>query len=283
MENMKLATLRTADATTAVLVNSNGTLSPLEGFSDVGAWLAASQEARDAALVAAAAAPVLDAPEAKRIAQPVLKPSKVLCIGLNYREHIEETGNQVPDFPTVFPKFAATLTGPYDDVEVPPEDFRIDWEAELAIVIGDGGRRLSVEDAAGAIAGYTAANDISMRGWQGRTAEWTQGKIWEASTPVGPWFVTPEELPADARLTTLVNGKQVQSDSISSVVFSPAELVSYVSTFISLEPGDLILTGTPAGVAMGQKDADGRHPWMKPGDVVEVSVDGLGSQRNLLV
>ncbi|WP_407645628.1 fumarylacetoacetate hydrolase family protein [Galactobacter valiniphilus] len=285
MNGMKLATLRTGATTQAVLVNEDATLSPLPGFADVGALLAASETERAAALEGAQAPSATRLPAAERgqLAQPVLNPAKVLCIGLNYHEHIKETGNEVPTFPTVFAKFALTLTGPDDDVQIPAEDHRLDWEGELGIVIGSGGRRLSEEQAADAIAGYTIANDVSMRGWQGRTAEWTQGKIWEASTPVGPWVVTPDEFDPNAQLTTRLNGEVVQQDSVGNTVFSPAALVSYLSTMITLQPGDLIITGTPAGVALGRRNEAGRHPWMVAGDEMVVSIDGLGEQHTRLV
>ena len=150
-------------------------------------------------------------------------------------------------------------------------------------MVGEPGRRIAVEDAPEHIAGYAVANDISMRGFQGRTSEWLQGKVWEASTPVGSWLVTPDEFPADARVLTHVNGELRQEDRVTDVVFSPAELVSYASQLITLNPGDLILTGTPAGVALARRDAEGRRPWLRPDDVVEVEITGLGRQRNELV
>ena len=210
-------------------------------------------------------------------------PTKVFCVGLNYTNHIEETGQDQPEHPTLFAKFPQSLTGALDPVEVPEEDHRVDYEGELCIVIGEPGRRIAVEDAKEHIAGYAVANDVSMRGWQGRTSEWLQGKVWEASTPVGPWLVTPDELPADARIITRVNGVERQDDRIGDVVFSPEELVAYVSQMITLNPGDLIMTGTPAGVAVARKGADGRRPWLRAGDVVEVEITGLGRQRNELV
>lgn len=280
---MRLTTLRLTDAapdsaTTAAVVNPDGTVSPLNGYADVAAFLAASETTRAAALHAAAGS-TLPAPEPNAYAPVVTRPAKVFCIGLNYRSHIEETGEKVPEFPTVFTKFALSLTGPFDAVEVPPEDHRLDYEGELTVVIGSGGRRLKGEAAAAAIGGYTVGNDVSLRGWQGRTSEWTQGKAWEASTPVGPWVVTPDEFPDGARLTTTVNGEVVQDAPTSDLVFTPVALVEYLSAMITLEPGDLIMTGTTAGVALGRRNDQGRHPWLKAGDVVEVSIEGLGTQR----
>lgn len=210
-------------------------------------------------------------------------PTKVIAVGLNYRDHIKETGQDRPEHPTLFAKFAQSLTGALDPIEIPEEDHRVDYEGELCVVVGEPGRRIAVEDAHEHIAGYAVANDVSMRGFQGRTSEWLQGKVWEASTPVGPWLVTPDELPRDARITTRVNGEQRQSAKLKDVVFSPEELVAYASQMVTLNPGDLILTGTPAGVAVARKGPDGRRPWLTAGDVVEVEITGLGRQRNELV
>ena len=193
-------------------------------------------------------------------------PTKVFCVGLNYTNHIDETGLERPEHPTLFAKFPQSLTGALDPIEVPEEDHRVDYEGELCIVVGDPGRRIAVEDAPEHIAGYAVANDISMRGFQGRTSEWLQGKVWEASTPVGPWLVTPDEFPADARVLTHVNGELRQEDRVADVVFSPAELVSYASQLITLNPGDLILTGTPAGRAgTALARAIARIPRLSPG------------------
>ncbi|GAB3262160.1 fumarylacetoacetate hydrolase family protein [Arthrobacter pigmenti] len=279
---MKLATLRRPDNPTetfAAVVSGDET-AELSAFADVGAFLASPKAARDEAVASAMpAGPLGGASFATLIPQP----SKVFCIGLNYRNHILETGNELPEYPTIFTKFADSLTGAHDDIEVPAEEHRIDWEGELAIVIGQGGRRISEDDAPAAIAGYAVSNDISMRGWQSRTSEWTQGKCWEASTPVGPYLVTPDEFDDGATITTKVNGEVVQQDSTGDLVFGSAALVSYLSTMVTLRPGDLILTGTPAGVALGRRNEQGRHPWLKAGDVVETEIAGLGAQRNKLV
>jgi acylpyruvate hydrolase len=284
---MKLATLRRPGApnqTFAAVVHGDAAIE-LDGFADVGAFLAASPEAREAALKDArdesfdSAVPLAEA----SFATLVPAPSKVFCIGLNYRNHIAETGNEIPRYPTVFTKFADSLTGANDAIEIPDEDHRIDWEGELAIVIGEPGRRIAEADAHRHIAGFAVSNDVSMRGWQGRTKEWTQGKAWEAATPVGPYLVTTDEFADGARITTRVNGEVVQEDSTNDLVFPPAALVSYLSTMVTLRPGDLILTGTPAGVALGRKDADGKYPWLKPGDVLETEIEGLGTQRNVFI
>lgn len=274
---MRLATLRRdgnpADTFAAIIEDDAAT--ELTGFADVGAFLASGSSVNSVSR--GDSVPLSSA----SFATLVTSPSKVFCIGLNYRNHIAETGNEEPKFPTIFTKFADSLCGASDSIEIPAEDHRIDWEAELAIVIGAGGRRLSAADAVGAIAGYAVSNDVSMRGFQGRTPEWTQGKCWDSATPVGPYLVSPDEFVEGARIVTRVNGEVVQEDSTSDLVFSPADLVAYCSTLVRLRPGDLILTGTPAGVALGRRNAEGRHPWLKAGDVLETEIEGLGVQRNV--
>ncbi|MGJ9403442.1 fumarylacetoacetate hydrolase family protein [Arthrobacter sp. KK5.5] len=281
---MRLATLRHPESggTFAALIDGSAAVE-IEGFDDVGALLAAPAAERESALNAAKANGARHDAGAATFATLIPAPAKVFCIGLNYRNHIAETGNETPKFPTVFTKFAESLTGPTDEIEIPAEDHRIDWEGELAIVIGAAGRRIPEEDAERHIAGYAVSNDVSMRGWQGRTPEWTQGKCWEAASPVGPYLVTPDEFTPGARITTRVNGEVVQQDSTADLVFSPAALVAYLSTMVTLRPGDLILTGTPAGVALGRRNEHGRHPWLKAGDVLETEIEGLGAQRNVLV
>ncbi len=278
---MKLATLRrngTPENTVAVLIIED-TFTELEGFADVGAFLDAEHTEQTAALDSAATRTGESLAQAD-YAPLITNPSKVFCIGLNYRNHIAEVGEQEPKFPTVFTKFASSLTGANDVIEIPAEDHRIDWEGELAVIIGKSGRRISTEDAPAHIAGYAVSNDVSMRGFQGRTPEWTQGKCWDAASPLGPWLVTAEEFAPDAKITTRVNGTVVQQDSTSDLVFSPAALVAYLSTFNELRPGDVILTGTPAGVALGRRNEAGRHPWLKAGDVLETSIESLGTSRN---
>lgn len=281
---MKLATIRRPGAAqqTFAAVVLGDTAHELSGFGDVGAFLGADAAARQSALDAAqgtTGVPVADA----EFGTLIQSPEKVFCIGLNYRNHILETGQELPAYPTVFTKFARSLTGPTDPIQVPAEDHRLDWEGELAIVIGTAGRRIAEEDAADHIAGYAVSNDVSMRGWQGRTTEWMQGKAWEASTPVGPFLVSADAFPAGARIRTSVNGEVVQEDSTADLVFGPAALVAYLSTMVTLAPGDLILTGTPAGVALGRRNEAGRHPWLTAGDVLETAIEGLGAQRNEIV
>ena len=277
---MKLATLRTPSATTittAALIEDDGAY-PLGTLPDVQAFLRLPTAEQQHLVGKAKAGSPLPL-EQLEYATLIPSPGKVLCIGLNYRNHIAEVNMEEPQYPTIFAKFASSLTGANDSVEIPSEDHRIDYEGELAIIIGTAGRRIATQDAADHIAGYAVANDISMRGYQGRTSEWLQGKCWDASTPVGPWLATSDEFTQGARITTRVNGQVVQDDSTSDLVFPVTELLSYISTMTELQPGDIILTGTPAGVAVSRKDENGRRPWLKEGDVLETSIEGLGTSR----
>jgi acylpyruvate hydrolase len=209
------------------------------------------------------------------------RPGKVICIGLNYMAHIEETGRSESEYPVLFTKFATSLTGPYDDIPCPAESEAMDYEGELVAVIGEHVRRVAREDALAAVAGYAVANDITMRDYQYRTHQWLQGKAWEASTPVGPWLVTADEIPDVSQLTlrTTVNGQVVQESSPALMIFDIATLVSTISEFTALEPGDLILTGTPSGVGFR------RDPplLLGDGDVVVVEVEGVGRLQNRIV
>ena len=275
---MKLATVRltTEPGLTTAAVIEDGRLYYLENLSNIQKFLRLDDPTQQEVVARALVGDSIAEAEAD-YAPLIPNPAKVYCIGLNYRNHIAEVGAEEPEFPTVFAKFASTLCGANDTVEIPAEDHRMDYEGELAIVIGTAGRRISVEDATAHIAGYAVSNDVSMRGFQGRTTEWLQGKAWDKSTPVGPWLVTSDEFSAGAKITTKVNGEVVQEDSTDDLVFSAAELVSYLSVINELQPGDLILTGTPAGVALGRRDEHGRRPWLKAGDLLETSIDGLGT------
>ncbi|MFC5337292.1 fumarylacetoacetate hydrolase family protein [Leucobacter denitrificans] len=210
---------------------------------------------------------------------PVPQPAKVICCGLNYHDHIVETGREVPEYPTLFAKFADTLTGPADDIAVSLTS-RVDWEAELAVVIGREIYQVNISEARAAILGYTVANDISMRDWQQRTLQWFQGKTFDRTTPVGPCIVTADEIdPVDGLdIECRINGKVVQSSNTRELVFDSARLVAYVSSFTRLQPGDIILTGTPGGVALGMENPQ----YMRNGDTVETFIEGIGGLRNTI-
>ncbi len=268
---MKLATLRTGDGTVAARVSGDEYVE-IDGFADVGALLA-TDGWLDIARTASGHRHRSDSVE---LGMLVPAPSKVLCVGLNYRSHIVEMGREIPEYPTVFAKFADTLTGPYDAVEAAPDEDCMDFEGELGVVIGRPAHRVSESDADEHIAGYVVANDITMRSWQYRTPQWLQGKMWARSTPIGPVLATPDEVDVSrAMLRTSVNGITMQEHSTHDLLFTPRFLVSYLSAIVPLRPGDIILTGTPGGVGHG------RTPRVNlgDGDVVEVEIDGIGRLR----
>ena len=214
------------------------------------------------------------------LAPVVPSPDKIICVGLNYRGHVAEMGRELPAFPTIFAKYRGALIGAADDIVLPPESNQADWEAELTIVIGQRCRRVSVADALGYVAGYTIMNDVSMRDWQNRTMQFLQGKTFESSTPVGPWMVTADELPANPgphqSIGCSINGTAMQQSTTDDLVFGVAELVAYISTILTLLPGDLIATGTPAGVGAGRKPAQ----FLQPGDQVVTTISGIGQMSN---
>lgn len=271
---MRLATIRVDGGTRAARIDGEDVVA-LE-LPDVGALLASGLDLGDAPT----AGPVYDVSTVD-FAPVVPRPDKVLCLGLNYRAHILEMGHDLPDHPTVFTKFAVALIGARDDIWMPGESDAVDWEAELGIVIGRRVRRASATEARAAIAGYTVVNDISMRDWQYRTPQWDQGKTWEHATPVGPWLVTPDEVDdaTDLRVTCAVDGETVQDGRTADLLFDPVTTVRYLSTVCTLGPGDVISTGTPAGVGHG------RVPpvYLRPGQVVRTAIEGIGELVNRCV
>ncbi|UUU20325.1 fumarylacetoacetate hydrolase family protein [Streptomyces sp. DSM 40750] len=273
---MKLATIRTADGSTAA-VRLDGDRAVETGAPDVGALL----RRPDWRTYAAAADGPTHEVAALDLAPVVTTPAKIFCVGLNYRTHILEMGRELPSHPSLFAKFANCLLGARDDIVHPGETEQLDWEAELGFVVGAPLRRATKEQAAASIAGYTVANDISMRDWQWRTPEWLQGKAWEASTPAGPWLVTGDEVgdAADLEIRCEVDGQVMQRSRTSDLLFDPADIAAYLSTFTTLEPGDLVLTGTPGGVGAA------RDPkvFLKPGQVVRTVVEGVGECVNTVV
>ena len=206
-------------------------------------------------------------------------PGKVICVGLNYAAHIEETRRERSEYPVLFTKFAATLTGPFDPIPLPSESAAIDYEGEITVVIGERARRVSPQRALEHVAGYTIANDVSMRDYQYKTHQWLQGKAWDASTPVGPDLVTLDEVTGPLTLRTFVNDEETQNASTDLLIFDVPTLVSTVSEFATLEPGDLILTGTPGGVGYRREP----QLLLGDGDVVVVEVDGVGRLENCCV
>lgn len=230
------------------------------------------------AAVVAHTLPTLPEAAALRIGSPVARPGAILCIGLNYAAHAAESGLEPPDNPVLFLKTPNTLGGPNDSVDIPRASTKTDWEVELAVVVGRRALYLdSPADATAHIAGYATANDLSEREFQLEVSggQWSKGKCAPGFSPVGPWLVTPDEVDAGSlRLRSWVNGEPRQDSTTSDLIFDVNYLVWHLSQFLALEPGDIILTGTPAGVALS-----GRFPYLTAGDVVEIEIEGLGRQR----
>ncbi|MGY1815207.1 fumarylacetoacetate hydrolase family protein [Blastococcus sp. SYSU D00820] len=209
---------------------------------------------------------------------PVGDPSKFIAIGMNYVEHVRETGKEMPTFPTVFAKWNNTLAGPYDDVQRPVVSDRLDYEAELGFVIGRRCRHVSAENAASVIAGFTVVNDYSVRDYQMRTGQWVLGKSFDGHGVMGPWLVTPDEIdPHTLGLRTIVNGVVRQESNTANLIFDCYKLVEILSSAMTLEPGDIVATGTPGGVGVME------DRYLVPGDVVRVEVDGIGALENRVV
>lgn len=256
-------------------------LTPITADID-GAFLAADGIARTRAALDAGDLPALDANGA-RVGAPIARPGKVVCIGLNYRDHAAESGQDIPREPVIFMKAPNTVVGPYDDVRIPRGSTKTDWEVELGIVLGSQARYLdSPEDARATIAGFTVSHDVSEREFQiERGGQWDKGKSCETFNPLGPWLVPAHEIddPGKLGLRLWVNGQLRQDGNTTELIFGVEYVVWYLSQFMVLEPGDLINTGTPAGVALGMAD----QPYLRPGDTVELEIDGLGRQRQAFV
>jgi 2-keto-4-pentenoate hydratase/2-oxohepta-3-ene-1,7-dioic acid hydratase in catechol pathway len=221
-------------------------------------------------------------PQAHRLGPPIARPSKIVGIGLNYRDHAKEAKMDIPSEPVIFLKASSATAGPYDDLVLPRGASKVDWEVELGIVIGQRARGVSEGRAVDCIAGFLVVNDYSERSFQlERGGQWVKGKSADGFAPLGPYLVTPNEIPnAHAlKLGLTVNGKAMQNGSTANMIFGVPQLVSYVSHFMTLLPGDVITTGTPAGVGMGRKPPR----YLKPGDLVEATIEGLGTQRQRVV
>lgn len=272
---MRLATIRTATGTRAVRLDGvdAGATAVETGEADLRALLERPDWAEHAAVAAGPSHPVagLD------FAPLVPSPEKIICVGMNYRDHVLEMGNQLPDYPTVFAKYAPALVGAHDDIVLPVVSDKVDWEAELTVVIGRPVRHATPEQAAAAIAGYTVLNDVSVRDYQNRTKQFLQGKTFEKSTPVGPWLVTPDELPEGGwAISSTLDGETMQDSTTSELVFGAIDLVVYLSEIVTLNPGDLIATGTPGGVGHARKPPR----YLTDGAVLVTSIEGVGELRN---
>ena len=217
--------------------------------------------------------------EHTRLCAPVARPSKIICVGLNYKEHAKETGMEIPAEPVLFLKATSAIVGPNDDLVIPKKSTKTDWEAELGVVIGKKARYVPLEEANDHIAGYLLHNDYSEREFQlERGGQWDKGKGCDTFAPLGPFLATPDEIEDVHNLEVWlkVNGKTMQRGNTSDLIFNIPFLIHYISQFMTLLPGDMISTGTPAGVGLGQKP----EPWyLQPGDVVELGIDGLGESK----
>ena len=217
--------------------------------------------------------------EGDRWGSPVARPGKIVCVGLNFSDHAKESGMPVPTEPVLFLKATNTVVGPFDDILIPRNSNKTDWEVELGLIIVREARYLdSVADAAACIAGYCISHDVSEREFQlERGGQWSKGKSCDTFNPLGPWLTTSDELPdvSKLRMTLTVNGQVRQNGSTETIIFPPAQIVHYVSQFMTLEPGDLISTGTPPGVGLGMKPPR----YLRPGDIVELAIQHLGKQQ----
>lgn len=272
---MRLATLRVRGETRAARLDGDEYV--LLPYSDVGSLLTSGTPWQETAAQhegeRLSSADVLYAPV-------VPHPNKIICLGLNYATHIAEMGRDTPRYPTLFAKYDGALIGAYDAIELPAVSDRVDWEAELAFVIGHAARHVSKDGALGHVAGYTVANDVTVRDYQRRTREFLSGKTFEATTPVGPVMVTADEFNGaepDLEIRCEVDGEVVQQSRTSDLLFGVADIVAYVSEIITLLPGDLILTGTPGGVG------DGRDPkvYLKKGQTLRTIIEGIGETSNI--
>ncbi|MFD5226198.1 fumarylacetoacetate hydrolase family protein [Microbacterium sp. NPDC058342] len=280
---MKFARLGEPGSEIPVVIDADRTFDLRPVTSDVdGDFLAADPVGRTrAALDAGELAELADA-DALRIGAPIARPSAVICIGMNYAAHAAESGSEPPSIPILFLKTPNTVVGPDDAVTIPRGSEKTDWEVELGIVIGTRTAYLdSPEEADARIAGYVLANDVSERDFQMTVSggQWSKGKIAAGFNPTGPWLVPASEIDStNLRLRSWVNGEPRQDSNTSDMIFDVRTIVHHLSQYVTLEPGDLILTGTPQGVALS-----GKYPYLKAGDVVEVEIDGLGRQKQEFV
>ena len=280
---MKFARLGTPGTEIPVLVEGDRYLDLRSVTSDVnGDFLESDFASRVAAARDAGELPELEDAAALRIGAPIARPSAVICIGMNYAAHAAESGSEPPTIPILFLKTPNTVVGPNDTVTIPRGSSKTDWEVELGIVVGTRAAYLdSPEESMAHVAGFVLANDVSERDFQMAVSggQWSKGKIAAGFNPTGPWLVTPDEVDHHALgLRSFVNGEPRQDSNTSDMIFSVEHIVHHLSQYVTLEPGDLILTGTPQGVALS-----GNFPYLAAGDMVEVEIDGLGRQRQEFV
>jgi acylpyruvate hydrolase len=274
-DGVRFASCEAADERFAALVDGDRAI-PLAGVAELGA-------ATDLELLRN---PPLRRRKARSLAEvrllPVIPhPRKIICLGLNYRSHVTETKRELPNYPVLFTKFADCLTGPYEPIVSPPESTQVDYEAELAVIIGRHVRRVDERVAPAAIAGYAVANDVTMRDYQYRSHQWLQGKTWPGSTPLGPHLVTPDEVgdPGALEISLERNGEELQHAETSALLFPVPTIVARISEFTPLAPGDVILTGTPGGVGY-RRDP---QVFLEPGDRVTVDISRVGRISNTVI
>ena len=278
---MKLMRVGPKGAERPALLDSTGTIRDLSGrVADIG-----GETLSDAGLAAIRALDPTTLPTVTagiRVGPCVGQIGKLCCVGLNYADHAAETGAPIPDEPILFGKAVTSVSGPNDDIETPRGSDALDYEVEIAIVIGKTAKNVSEADALSHVAGYAVFNDVSERTFQTkRSGQWLKGKSHDTFGPLGPWMVTRDEIPDPGNLAMFldVNGERRQNGSTKTMIFGVAHIVSYISQFMTLHPGDVIPTGTPPGVALGMK----QPKWLKPGDVVELGIEGLGTQRQTVL
>ncbi|MGR6430368.1 fumarylacetoacetate hydrolase family protein [Rhizobium sp. PAMB 3174] len=276
---MKLMRIGAPGAEKPAILDGEGKIRDLSGHvADIGGDAISPEGLAKIAKIDLSSLPVIDG----RVGPCVAGTGKFICIGLNFSDHAAESGMAVPPEPVIFMKATSAICGPYDNVLIPRGSEKTDWEVELGVVIGKTAKYVSEADALDYVAGYCVSHDVSERAFQAeRAGQWTKGKSCDTFGPVGPWLVTKDEVadPQALNMWLKVNGQTMQNGSSATMVYGVKFLVSYLSQFMSLQPGDIISTGTPPGVGMGMKPPR----YLKPGEVVELGIDGLGSQKQTFV
>jgi acylpyruvate hydrolase len=267
---MRLATIRTESGMSAVRIDGDEAVEC--GASDVGTLLASADWRARAGAADGPRHPLADL----SYAPVVPRPGKIICVGLNYRSHISEMGRELPKYPTLFAKYPEALIGAFDPLTLRAESDQVDWEVELAVVVGRRVRHANADAAVDAIAGYSIINDVTLRDWQYRTSEWLQGKTFEATAPFGPHLVTTDEIAPNAKISCLIDGEVVQDSTIADLLFGPVDLIRYISTILTLDPGDVIATGTTGGV--GHARTPPRY--LKSGETLVGRIDDIGETVN---
>lgn len=273
---MKLVTFSKGGSAPAVGIFEGDQILPLDGYSDMCAAIAAGASA-----IATAPKGAAVSLSSVKLLAPIPRPPKVICIGLNYRDHAIESNMPIPTIPVVFSKFSNTVISPGDKVVLPKNSEKPDFEAELAFIIGKPGRHIAKEKALEHVFGYTIVNDVSARDFQLQTSQWLVGKTFPTFCPMGPWIVTSDEIadPHNLRIGLKIDGETVQDSNTKELIFGIPELVSHLSSIIDFEPGDVVSTGTPPGVGMGRKPPR----WLKAGETMTVFIEKIGELTNPVV